>query len=264
QGGRKGPLQYDLASFLYQVKAHYPESIRKVLINEYINELGQLTDIDRDQFFKFFYPIVYLRLFQVLGAYGFRGLFEKRPHFRESLGPALKSLSELLILHPLKPELPELQSALHKLAHDSTLLPAHHKKSALTVSISSFSYKKGLPEDSSGHGGGFIFDCRALPNPGRLEAYKTLTGRDHTVISYLERYREVDSFLHNVFELCDGAVDNYLARAFSNLSISFGCTGGQHRSVYCADRLAEHLSKKYNITIGLQHREQNISETRPG
>ncbi|MBE9484624.1 MAG: phosphotransferase [Bacteroidetes bacterium] len=262
QGGRKGPLQYDLASFLYQVKAHFPEEIKKKLINEYLEELAKLYAVDRDDFMKYFYPFVYLRLFQVLGAYGFRGLFEKRPHFAESLEPAMASLAGLLNTHPPEPELNELKAVLQKLTQSSKYLPIHHKKSSLTVALSSFAYKNGIPEDASGNGGGFVFDCRILPNPGRLEEFRDQTGRDKAVISYLKRQREVDMFLHNVFDICDSAVENYIERGFENLSINFGCTGGQHRSVYCADRLAEHLSGKYVITVKLHHREQQITETR--
>ena len=264
QGGRKGPPQYDLASFLYQVKAHLPEEIKEKLINEYLEELAKLDAVDRDDFMKYFYPFVYLRLFQVLGAYGFRGLFEKRPHFAESLVPAMASLAGLLNAHPLEPELSELKAVLRKLTQSSKYLPVPHKKSNLTVALSSFAYKNGIPEDTSGNGGGFVFDCRILPNPGRLEEYRDQTGRDKAVIKYLNRQREVDVFLHNVFDICDSAVENYIERGFENLSINFGCTGGQHRSVYCADKLAEHLSGKYVISVRLHHREQQITKTRIG
>ena len=264
QGGRKGALQYDLASFLYQVKAHLPEATKKSLINEYLNVLEGLINVDREVFMKYFYPFVYLRLFQVLGAYGFRGLFEKRPHFTDSLEPAMASLAKLLKAHPMQVELTELKSVLKKLTQSSKYLPAHKKKSDLTVTIKSFAYKNGIPEDPGGNGGGFVFDCRALPNPGRFEEYKTFTGRDKEVIEYLERHREVDFFLHNIFEICDAAVENYIDREFKHLSINFGCTGGQHRSVYCANRMADHLHKKYVIHINLQHREQQISKTKQG
>jgi len=173
-------------------------------------------------------------------------------------------LARLLNAHPLEPELTELKSTLRKLTQSSKYLPVHHQQSGLTVSVKSFSYKKGLPEDKSGNGGGFIFDCRALPNPGRLEKYRDQTGRDKEVMDYLSRYREVDKFLYNIYEICDSAIENYIERGFENLSISFGCTGGQHRSVYCADKLAEHLLKKYVIHIKLQHREQQISESKTG
>lgn len=260
QGGRKGPLQYDLASFLYQVKAFYPEGIREKLIGEYLDELALLSPVDHENFMEYFYPFVYLRLFQVLGAYGFRGLFEKRPHFAGSLDPAMSSLSALLDIHPPGPELKALGPVLHQLTTESRFAPAVKKGSDLTVTISSFSYKNGLPDDDSGHGGGFVFDCRALPNPGRLEEYREFTGRDEPVIEYLGRYAEVDQFLHNVFEICDRSVEQYISRDFGHLSISFGCTGGQHRSVYCAERMAEHLSQKYVINVMIRHREQNITE----
>jgi aminoglycoside/choline kinase family phosphotransferase len=262
QGGRRGPLQYDLASFLYQVKAAFPDRTRKDLIDEYLDELDTMIPTDRDTFMKYFNGFVYLRIFQVLGAYGFRGLFEKRPHFSESLEPAMLLLSELLNEHPLKIELPELNAALKKLVFESKYMPAHPHHSKLCVHISSFSYKNGLPDDPGGNDGGFIFDCRALPNPGRLEEYRQQTGRDKGVVDYLSRYREVDKFLFSVYEICDSAIENYISRDFENLSISFGCTGGQHRSVYCADKLAEHLLKKYVIQIRIHHREQDITESR--
>ena len=264
QGGRMGPLQYDLASFLYQVKAHFPEKTRQSLINEYLDELISLADVDRDVFMKYFYPFVYLRLFQVLGAYGFRGLFEKRPHFADSLEPAMASLAKLINRHPLEPELTELKSVLRKLTQSSKYLRVHHQRSKLLVSISSFSYKKGFPEDKTGNGGGFVFDCRVLPNPGRLERFKDKTGRDKEVIDFLKQKREVDKFLFNVFEICDSAIENYIERGFENLSINFGCTGGQHRSVFCADKLVEHLANKYVINIKLRHREQQITENSVG
>lgn len=264
QGGRKGPLQYDLASFLYQVKAHMPDDIKISLINEYLEELELLGYGDIEVFMKYFYPFVYLRLFQVLGAYGFRGLFEKKPHFADSLEPAMVALAKLIKEHPMELDLTELKSALRKLTQSSKYLPQHHQKSPLKVSIHSFAFKNGIPEDNSGNHGGFVFDCRVLPNPGRLEEYKVLTGRDKSVKEYLGRYQEVDNYLHNVYEIIDAGVENYIDRGFDHLSINFGCTGGQHRSVYCADSLAEHLAKKYVITIKLLHREQEISEIKQG
>jgi aminoglycoside/choline kinase family phosphotransferase len=262
QGGRKGPLQYDLASFLYQVKARLPNPVREKLINEYLDEAAKIEDIDHDLFMKYFYPFVYLRMMQVMGAYGFRGLFEKRPHFADSLEPAIAALARLINVHPLEPELTELKSALRKLTQSSKYMHIHHKQSELIVNINSFSYKEGIPEDNTGHGGGFVFDCRSLPNPGRLEKYKELNGRDREVIQYLKKHREIDKFLYNIFEICDSAVENYIEREFNQLSISFGCTGGQHRSVYCADKLFEHLSNKYVVGIKLHHREQKITETK--
>lgn len=262
QGGRKGALQYDLASFLYQVKAYYPEETKDSLIHEYLDELSTLGISDKAEFMKYFYPFVFLRLFQVLGAYGFRGSFEKRPHFAESLVPAMASLSKLLSEQSLGVDLPELKSALEKLTQNSKYSPRQQSKSTMEADISSFAFKHGIPEDNSGNHGGFVFDCRVLPNPGRLEEYKKLNGRDPSVKAYLARYKEVDNFLHNVYEIIDAGIENYIERGFTHLSINFGCTGGQHRSVYCADRLAEHLAKKYVINIKLLHREQEISETK--
>jgi aminoglycoside/choline kinase family phosphotransferase len=263
QGGRRGPLQYDLASFLYQVKAGFSESLRMALLEAYLDELSKLEAVGREAFMEHFYDFVYLRLFQVLGAYGFRGLFEKRPHFAGSLAPALSLLAGLLRRHPPGTG-DEFSACLTKLAGSSSFGRAKHPASPLVVSITSFSYKKGIPADTSGHGGGFVFDCRALPNPGRLEEYSRQTGRDKAVISYMDSFRQADLFLHNVFEICRQAVENYIERGFDHLNISFGCTGGQHRSVYCADRLAEHLREKYVIQINLCHREQGISENMQG
>ena len=263
QGGRRGPLQYDLASFLYQVKAGFSESQRMALLDAYLDELSRLAPVSREGFMEYFYHFVYLRLFQVLGAYGFRGLFEKRPHFAGSLAPALSLLDKLFGSHP--PDLGrEFSTCLTKLAGSGSFGRLRHPPSPLLVRISSFSYKKGIPGDSSGHGGGFVFDCRALPNPGRLEEYRQQTGRDEAVVNFMGSFRQTDLFLYNVFELCDQAVENYIERGFEHLSISFGCTGGQHRSVYCAGRLAEHLMKKFVIQVDLHHREQGISENMQG
>lgn len=128
----------------------------------------------------------------------------------------------------------------------------------LNIALYSFSYKKGIPEDTSGNGGGYVFDCRGILNPGRQEVYKTKTGRDKTVMDFLENETNINTFLDAVFSVISVSIDNYIERDFENLQVSFGCTGGQHRSVYSADALEKWLKKKYagKIKVTLVHREQ--------
>jgi len=188
-----------------------------------------------------------------LGAYGFRGYFERKPHFIQSIPFAIANLRELLLED--FPEYPYLCDLLHQL---TALKPSPDaaKNQSLEVKIISFAYKNGIPDDSTGNGGGFVFDCRALHNPGKYEQYRALTGLDEPVIRFLEAEKEVSDFLSHVYGLVDASVKRYLERGFTNLMVCFGCTGGQHRSVYCAQQLAEHLNKKFEVKIKLIHREQ--------
>lgn len=257
QGGRKGPAHYDVASFLWQAKANIPPQLRDELIDEYLDAASRYADIDGAAFRKRLQHVVLFRLMQVLGAYGFRGLFEKKLHFMESIPPALVKVRELLDCNDFSCY-PTLVSVLQRLADKfipSSPLPDH-----LTVTIRSFSYKRGIPDDASGNGGGFVFDCRGMHNPGRYEQYKKLTGMDNEVIDFLEQRGEVQPFLSHCEALVDSSVDVYLRRGFTSLTVDFGCTGGQHRSVYCAEKMAAHLSHKYGIDIRLQHREQRINK----
>lgn len=259
QGGRRGALQYDLASILYQAKANIPHEIRYELLRHYLDVLEGLMPVDQDAFIQHFYGYVLIRHMQVLGAYGFRGFFERKNHFLESIPFALKNLSWILEHANFPVELPHLFSVLKGLTESEYLqkfTPKPSMQSPLTVRIQSFSYKSGIPQDPSGHGGGFVFDCRAIHNPGRYEPYKKLTGRDPEVITFLKRKSNIDEFLAHIFSIVDPAVENYIERNFDHLMISFGCTGGQHRSVYSADCLAKHLKNKYNIEIVLAHIEQ--------
>ncbi len=263
QGGRKGPLQYDIASLLYDAKADIPEEIRRELLDYYLNQLEKHIAINRQQFIEYYYAFVVIRILQAMGAYGYRGFYERKSHFLQSIPYALKNLELVIPKCKLPREITHLPKILLSLKDANGLkkyLKVHKSKTLLTVTINSFSYKSGLPEDLTGNGGGFIFDCRAIHNPGRYEEFKTLTGRDKEVIDFLQKDGEADVFLISVIQLAEVSVDKYLDRGFTNLQINFGCTGGQHRSVYCAEQLSKHLKNKYeqSIKIKLHHREQKI------
>ncbi|KWW41668.1 MAG: hypothetical protein F083_882 [bacterium F083] len=264
QGGRKGPLNYDVVSLLYQVKAQIPQAIRDELVNYYKAELSQYMSPEAVKFDTYQPYFVYLRLMQVLGAYGFRGLIQKKSHFIESIPYALKELRIWNEKNPLN-AYPEFQHILSQLSTLNYPLPTDSKlstlNSKLTVTINSFSFKKGYPADFSGNGGGFVFDCRALPNPGREPEFKTKTGRDWEVIDYLMAKPPVHVFLNHVKGIVGQSVDNYRERHFSNLMVSFGCTGGQHRSVFFAQTIYEWLKATYpDIHLKLNHIERKITE----
>lgn len=259
QGGRRGALQYDLASLLYQAKANIPEDIRTSLLNHYLDVASELTEIDRASFVDYYYGFVLIRSIQVLGAYGFRGLYEKKEHFLKSIPYALRNITWIFEHANLKVALPELEKGIMAIAASKQFEPFDRIKgssSLLTVTINSFSYKKGVPDDKSGNGGGFIFDCRFIHNPGRYETYEKLTGRDEEVINFLKHHSGVDDFMNNVFRIVDEAVENYIERSFTDLMVNFGCTGGQHRSVYAADTLHKHLREKYGVRVVIRHIEQ--------
>jgi aminoglycoside/choline kinase family phosphotransferase len=256
QGGRRGALQYDLASLLYDAKADIPQQVREELIEEYLDNLAKIYPVNRIEFKQYFYGYVLIRMMQAMGAYGFRGFYEKKAHFLKSIPFALENLSVVMKKIDIPIQLTELYAVLNSLSESEVLKNIVGKETELTVTITSFSYKKGIPADPSGNGGGFVFDCRALPNPGRLVEYQKKTGKDREVITYLEAYPEVEAFLDPVFSLVDQSVKGYLERKFSNLSVQFGCTGGQHRSVYSAERLAAHLRNNFPVKVVLQHREQ--------
>jgi len=249
QGGRKGPIYYDVASFLWQAKANYPKSLRDELLNVYLNALRSYMAVDEADFHHRLRHFVFFRLLQVLGAYGFRGHFEHKTHFIESIPYAMSHLRELLVDD--FDDYPYLCALLRAIKPFSVAL----KRSDLEVKIISFAYKKGIPADSNGNGGGFVFDCRALTNPGKYDQFKDLTGLDEPVIRFLEGDREVDAFMNQASLLVDASVKRYIERGFTNLMVCFGCTGGQHRSVYCAQRLAKHLQKTFRINISPFHRE---------
>ena len=257
QGGRKGPFFYDVASFLWQAKANFPQSLREELIQVYIEELKQYMTVDTEAFHRQLRHFVLFRTLQVLGAYGFRGYFEKKPHFMQSVPFAINNLRELL-KHPYE-EYPYLNQVLNNLVNMSQFTD-EIQKHMLTVKVMSFAYKKGIPNDASGNGGGYVFDCRACNNPGKYDRYKPYIGLDEPVIKFLEDDGEILTFLDHCYALFDASVKRYIERRFTNLMVCFGCTGGQHRSVYCAQHMAEHIHKKFNVKVELVHREQNIEQ----
>ena len=259
QGGRKGPFYYDVASFLWQAKANYPESLRQELLQEYLDALRVYCKIDETEFYSQLRHFVLFRTMQVLGAYGFRGYFEKKPHFMQSIPFAIENLRQLL-QHPY-PEYPYLCEVLQQLTELKQF--KDQQKKPLVVKVMSFAYKKGIPDDTTGNGGGYVFDCRAINNPGKYDRYKPFIGLDKPVILFLEEDGEILTFLKHVYALVDASVKRYMERGFTNLSVCFGCTGGQHRSVYAAQHLAEHLNEKFGVEINLIHREQNIQQTLP-
>lgn len=293
QGGRKGPFYYDLASFLWQASAKYPFKLRRELVYEYYYSLKNYTEVPSVRHFvERLSQFVLFRMLQVLGAYGFRGYFERKKYFLDSIPPAMENLRDLLKIGPQAFPYPYLMEILERLTQlpqfapaevsapvrrdgfrtsDSNIYEAHPQdgpatfskydgKGPLVVRVFSFSYRKGIPEDSSGNGGGYVFDCRSTHNPGRYEPYKKLTGLDESVIRFLEDDGEILTFLAHIYDLADHHVQRYIQRGFTSLMFSFGCTGGQHRSVYCAQHLAEHLHEKFGIEVHITHREQGISQ----
>ncbi len=253
QGGRKGALQYDIASLLYDGKADLPPELRQQLLDHYLDSLASYIDLDRAAFMHHYYAYVYVRILQALGAYGFRGFYERRAHFLQSVPYALKNLRWLALHAKLPIGLPALMDALNGIAASEKLQGLALSAETLKVRIASFSFHREMPVDDSGNGGGFVFDARSLPNPGREERFKQLTGRDAAVIDYLEHQPSVHQYFANVAALVDASVANYRQRGFENLMVSFGCTGGQHRSVYLAEQLAKHLGNTGGVEVSLRH-----------
>ena len=256
QGGRKGPVYYDVASFLWQAKANYPDKLRYELIDTYISALNKHYPIDKNHFLEQLRHFVLFRTLQVLGAYGFRGYFEKKPHFLQSVPFALNNLRE--ILKSDFSEYPYLCKVMHEMINLKQF--ADMRKDELEVRITSFAYKKGIPSDPSGNGGGYVFDCRAINNPGKFERYNNVTGLDEPVIQFFKEDGEMDAYLESIYKLVDSHVKRYIERSFTHLMVSFGCTGGQHRSVYASQRIAEHISEKFGVKVSLIHREQNLEQ----
>ena len=255
QGGRKGALQYDLASLLFDAKADLPPELRDHLLYDYLRALANYIPVDRDAFLHHYYAYVYVRIMQALGAYGYRGFFERRAHFLQSVPYALKNIRWLLHNVQLPVELPMLLGAFRSMLASEKLKSLSSEADNLVVRVFSFSFHHELPKDETGNGGGFIFDGRGLPNPGREERFKSLTGRDTPVMNYLHQQESVHQFLASVFTLIDATVETYRHRGFKNLMVSFGCTGGQHRSVYLAEQLAKHLRGRNGVEVIVRHLE---------
>src|SRR5499427_5133737 len=259
QGGRKGALQYDVASLLYDAKADLPPNLRQQLLDHYLDALAGHISLDRDAFMQHYYAYVYVRIMQALGAYGFRGFYERKPHFLQSVPYALKNIRWLLHNAKLAVELPTLIEAFRAMLASEKLQnlggtqePAESEISGarLLVRVFSFSFhRNGPPRDETGNGGGFVFDGRSLPNPGREERFKALTGKDAPVAEYLDQQESVHQFFSNAAALVDSSVEAYRSRGFQNLMVAFGCTGGQHRSVYLAEQMAKHLREKNGIDV---------------
>jgi aminoglycoside/choline kinase family phosphotransferase len=256
QGGRKGALQYDLASLLFEAKTALSPEIRIQLLDHYLDIFGDYHFFDRKIFMKYFPGYALIRILQAFGAYGYRGYFERKPYFLQSIPPAISNLKWLLSNYDLGIKLPHLTETLNKMADQPAFQVAPVSSDKLTVSIYSFSYRKGMPEDFTGNGGGFVFDCRALPNPGRLDEFRSLTGKDKPVIDFLIGKPEVNTFMERTIQLVNASIDEYISRGFEHLMISFGCTGGQHRSVFCAETLYRELKDKYDINLSIKHKEQ--------
>ncbi len=256
QGGRRGALQYDIASLLYDAKADLPPALRQQLLDEYLDVLAKHMALDRKVFLHHYYAYVYIRILQALGAYGFRGFYERKTHFLQSVPYALKNLRWLQHHVELPIQLPTLMEAVRGMLASEKLQSLAAPAKTLTVQVQSFSFHRGLPVDASGNGGGFIFDARSIPNPGREEQFKPLTGKDAPVIAYLQQQESVHQFLASVRSLVDLSISNYLKRGFQHLMVSFGCTGGQHRSVYMAEQLAKYLGNRAGVEVVLEHREQ--------
>ncbi len=259
QGARRGAVHYDVASFLWQARAAYPTALRNELIDTYFAALQQfIPSVERKQFDETLQLFVLFRTLQVLGAYGFRGYYERKELFRQSIPQAIANMKELLQTG-VADGYPCLKEVVTAVCNLPQMQPAEPRTS-LCVKVYSFSYKQGVPTDDSGNGGGFVFDCRAIHNPGRYPEYAHLTGRDEAVRLFLEENGEIITFLDHVHALVDASVERYLKRGFTHLQVSFGCTGGQHRSVYAAEATAHHLYEKYNIEVELIHREQAINQ----
>jgi hypothetical protein len=268
QGGRKGALQYDIGSLLYDAKADLPPALRQRLLDNYLDKLAGFVELEREAFMQHYYAYVYVRIMQAMGAYGFRGFYERKPHFLQSVPYALNNLRWLLSNVELPIALPALMGAFRSMVDSETLQGLSSEAVApekardlasdaekLTVRVFSFSFHQGLPKDDSGHGGGFLFDARSLPNPGREERFKAFTGKDEPVVAYLNQQASVHQFLASVRSLVDASVGNYQSRGFKNLMVSFGCTGGQHRSVYLAEQLAKHLRDRNGVEVVVRHLE---------
>jgi aminoglycoside/choline kinase family phosphotransferase len=255
QGGRRGALQYDIASLLFDAKADLPPPLREQLLDHYLETLAGFIELDREAFMRHYYAYAYVRIMQALGAYGYRGFYERKAHFLQSVPYALKNVCWLLDNVTLPIALPALMKAFRGMMDSDRFQISAHASGQITVRVWSFSFHRGPLKDETGHGGGFVFDARSLPNPGREERFKALTGKDQPVAEYLDQQESVHQFLASVAALVDASVSDYQRRGFKSLTVAFGCTGGQHRSVYLAEQLAKHLRGREGVEVVVQHRE---------
>ncbi len=253
QGGRKGALQYDIASLLFDAKADLPPELRQQLLEHYLDKLSEHIQVDREAFLRHYHAYVYVRILQALGAYGFRGFYERKTHFLQSVPFALKNVRWLLHNVKLPIELPTLMDAFKSMLASEKLNGLAAEAQKLVVRIFSFSFHQSMPKDETGNGGGFVFDGRSLPNPGREDRFKLLSGRDAPVIDYLNQQEIVHQYFASVLTLVDASVDSYQQRGFKNLMVSFGCTGGQHRSVFLAEQLAKRLRGRSGLEVLVRH-----------
>ncbi|MCL7971726.1 MAG: phosphotransferase [marine benthic group bacterium] len=256
QGGRRGALAYDVASLLYDAKADLPAELRAGLLSEYLDSLELEVPVDRDRFRHEFQGYVLVRIMQALGAYGYRGFFERKPRFLKSVPFAARNLRELLDggLPVVVPELERVCAHIASGWSGPDSLPSH---AGLTLHVFSFSYRRGYPEPVDGHGGGFVFDCRSVRNPGREPEYRGLTGLNPSVVRFIEGNQATEAFWAGVRDLAEVHLSEYARRGFESLTVSFGCTGGQHRSVYFAERLAGHVRGVFpEVRVSVHHREE--------
>jgi hypothetical protein len=265
QGGRKGALQYDLASLLFDAKADIPDDIKEDLLDHYLQNLALWHSLDEKKFKKYYYGFALIRLMQAMGAFGFRGFYEKKSQFLKSIPFALATLDHLLKRFDGDRQFPYLVRVLYSMMDSPELrqfTPSKDLKDRLLVEINSFSYRRGIPDDLSENGGGFVFDCRLIHNPGRVESLKDLSGLDREVIEFMKKNTRADEFVEDTFRLIEHSVNEYLKRKYTKLMVNFGCTGGQHRSVYCAEYLKKLLEKKFRnrIQVELYHREQEFKK----
>ncbi|MEG2336614.1 MAG: RNase adapter RapZ [Bacteroidales bacterium] len=256
QGGRKGALAYDLASLLFDAKADIPHSLQEELLEYYLHKVQAYKKTESCLFRSQYYAFVYIRIMQAMGAYGLRGFYEKKEHFLKSIPYAIQNLAYLETNAKLALPLPALKSIFNYLIHSHWNEFSKPIQSNLCLSIYSFSFKQGYPKDIYGNGGGFVFDCRGLPNPGRLDQYKSLTGKDAAVIHYLEQYECVHEFVDQAIKMVSPTIANYIERGFLHLMINFACTGGQHRSVYCAEQFAKKINQQFQLKTEIHHIEQ--------
>jgi len=262
QGGRKGPLQYDLASLLFDAKANIPFDLRIELLDYYIKQIEKYITVDKKQFIHYFYGFVLIRIFQAMGAYGFRGFHEKKPLFLQSIFYAQNNLKWLIENNCFPGNLPYLKDIAKQIIETKKFdkyTCGDYDQEKLTITVNSFSYKKTHPVDMSGNGGGFMFDCRALPNPGRYSEFKNLCGKDKPVIEYLSKEPEVNVFIEKTSDIVLSSAKKYIDRGFKNLMVSYGCTGGQHRSVFCAEKLAGIIKSKLDVNVEINHQQEGLS-----